>query len=336
MQKISFRLALFLLVFFVSNLSAQFDWSYYKYVLIEHDTKFVVKTSGKPDELVSLNIEQPIHEAFEDFNPEKQKKKTPACSEITVDQFKFLNKFEVAVAFVHVSYDAFGKVVLDVFDSATGWSKPAASFSFSPTYPGRFELMAESASNACKLWIQSAVPANFDEANSNAYFSNTERTAYDFFGDHPSRGGVLTKEKKVFENILFESKEEIGDINSVFIIGLPSQGCDGVKTQGEGLVQIASLKLMPHFKILERSNLDAVLEEQKLSVSGLTDESTLLSLGKLEGSEGIIFCQESCISGKSIQTVKLLDCNTGEQQWIASGFGEDPLILMDAVIQELD
>ena len=92
---------------------------------------------------------------------------------------------------------------------------------------------------------------------------------------------------------------------------------------------------MTNYKILDRSNLSTLLEEHKLSMSGLTDETELLNIGKLKGAEGIVFCQEACLSGQQILTVKLLDCNTGEQKWIATGLACDPLDLMTTIKQEI-
>ena len=192
-----------------------------------------------------------------------------------------------------------------------------------------------SSSVAIANYLKTRVSRSFDEARLNAYFHSAEISAEEFLKLDPYRIGSISQEKIVYENVLFESKLVVSEISSVFVLSTASQSCEGVESDAQGLATIVSLKLMPHFNILERSNLDQVLEEQKLSLSGITDESTVLSLGKIQGSDGVVFCQETCVSGQQMQTVKLLDCNTGEQQWIATGFGGNPLDLMDAIIQEI-
>ena len=139
----------------------------------------------------------------------------------------------------------------------------------------------------------------------------------------------------VYDNIFVEGDKEHNHINSVFVVSLASNTCNGIQADAQGLAQLVSVKLMSEYKILDRSNLTALIDEQKLSLSGLTDESTVLSLGKLKGAEGVLFCQESCLSEQQILTVKLLDCTSGEQKWIATGLDCDPLDLMRAIEQEI-
>jgi len=139
----------------------------------------------------------------------------------------------------------------------------------------------------------------------------------------------------VYDNIFFEGDNEHNNINSVFVVSLASNTCKGTQADAQGLAQLVSVKLMSEYKILDRSNLTTLIDEQKLSLSGLTDESTVLSLGKLKGAEGVLFCQESCLSGQQVLTVKLLDCTSGEQKWIVTGLDCDPLDLMRAIEQEI-
>ena len=328
----------FLFVFLIISTSSwcQFSWNNYKHILIDCETEIVLKPfNGEEQILPHRDIKTPIRLAFDDYKPESQKKKTPSCTEITEDQFQYLNKFETAVAFGKIRFAATGGVSFSVYDASAGWNEPVQVFFSGPQIFGRFGAVVESASKALASKLRLEDIKNFDEASSNAYFTATEVTAKQFLEADPFRGGELEVDKIDYKNVLFQSKDEMNDINSVFVLSIDSKPCSGVDSDGDGLAQLASLKLMPHFQILERSNLESVLEEQKLAMSGIADELTVLNLGKIQGSEGVVFCQETCVSGQQMQTVKLLDCSTGEQQWIATGFGGNPLILLDAIIQEI-
>ena len=319
-----------------TSLWGQFSWNNYKHILIDCESEIVMKTFNGDDQTLSYNaVNTPIRLVFDDYDPEIQKKKVPSCTEITEEQFMYLNKFETAVAFGKIRYNATGAVTFSIYDASSGWNEPVQVFFSGPQTYGWFGHVAESAAKAIASELRVENIRNFDEASSNAYFNSSELTAKQFMDADPFRGGEVEEVKIDYKNVLFQSKDETTDINSIFVISSDSKSCSGVESDGEGLAQLVSLKLMPHFQILERSNLESVLEEQKLSMSGITDESTVLSLGKIQGSEGVVFCQETCVSGQQMQTVKLLDCNTGEQQWIATGFGGNPLVLMDAIIQEI-
>jgi len=65
-----------------------------------------------------------------------------------------------------------------------------------------------------------------------------------------------------------------------------SAGKDGGKVIANMLA--AELNKMDDLKILERSAIDKVLEEQKMQVSGVIDESTAVELGKLVGADAVL------------------------------------------------
>ena len=50
----------------------------------------------------------------------------------------------------------------------------------------------------------------------------------------------------------------------------------------------AELNKLDDLKILERSAIDKVIEEQKMQVSGVVDESTAVELGKLVGADAVL------------------------------------------------
>lgn len=326
---------LLIFLFLPCGLFAQFDWSNYRYVHLQQVSNLTIKTSGKDDVSLSLiGVLPVVSEGFEKFDPERSYRKTPACLLLEEDEFKYMNRFEVAVLFGKLSFNEFGTLNVDFFDATSGWDTPVLSLNQSAVSQGGFIHQLESSARYLKGTLATKIKT-FDEAGSNAYFNQVQITAVDFLASDPLRQGLVQKERVEYRNVLFQSNESHQQISSIFVVSKESNPCNQIESNSDGLAQIVSLKLMRHYKVLDRSNLDTMLAEQKLSMTGLTDESTLLSIGQIQGSEGIVFCQETCVSGQQMQTVKLLDCSTGEQQWIATGFGGNPLELMDAIIQEI-
>ena len=106
-------------------------------------------------------------------------------------------------------------------------------------------------------------------------------------------------------------------IKRIFIAAGNSNNCSEVTLTAESLAQLATVSLGNRYTILERKYLDMLLEEQRLSLSGLLLEETTIAAGCLQGSEAIVFCSVECINGKSVLTIKLIDCAEGVQHWIA-------------------
>ncbi|MDR1933713.1 MAG: CsgG/HfaB family protein [Spirochaetales bacterium] len=75
---------------------------------------------------------------------------------------------------------------------------------------------------------------------------------------------------------------------------------------------------MKKFSIVDRRSLDVVLAEQNLHMSGIVDDDSVISLGKLAGAE-IVLTGSIGGSGENRRlTVKALDVQTGEIQAMSS------------------
>lgn len=65
------------------------------------------------------------------------------------------------------------------------------------------------------------------------------------------------------------------------------------------------------FSVIERKSLDELMEEYKLNLSGLTDESTFPEIGKLQGVELLLVGSVSGVGGKYLITARLVEVETG-------------------------
>ncbi|MBL7086881.1 MAG: hypothetical protein ISS28_07305 [Candidatus Cloacimonetes bacterium] len=72
------------------------------------------------------------------------------------------------------------------------------------------------------------------------------------------------------------------------------------------------IKKCANIKIVERKNLNDIMEEQKLQLSGLFDEETAISIGYLSGAQAIIPISYSITNGKIFITGKAINTETGE------------------------
>ena len=119
--------------------------------------------------------------------------------------------------------------------------------------------------------------------------------------------------------VYFERATFASDIQRIFVIAGDSKPCKGVSLDADGLAEYAEVRLLSVYDVLERDHLDMVLNEQKLSMSGLVFEDHVVEAGCLQGSEGIVFCEVGCLAGQSMIKVKLVDCKESVQQWSAMG-----------------
>lgn len=81
------------------------------------------------------------------------------------------------------------------------------------------------------------------------------------------------------------------------------------KTITEGL--ISEFTAMGKFTVLEREKLDTILKEAGLSASGLVDENTKVSAGKLKGVEIIVTGSLREESGKLVLNIRFIDTQSG-------------------------
>ncbi len=88
-------------------------------------------------------------------------------------------------------------------------------------------------------------------------------------------------------------------------INLPESNAQTVT----GLFETALVKTSA-YTVFEQSQIAAVFESQKISLSGLTDDRYVIELGKLLTAEQIILGELSSIGSEYILNVKVIDVTT--------------------------
>ncbi len=75
---------------------------------------------------------------------------------------------------------------------------------------------------------------------------------------------------------------------------------------------IAQLVNLRRFTVIERAVLEKVLKEQQLQVSGLVDEKTAVSVGKIVGADAIILGNISAIGSATTVSARVIDTQSSE------------------------
>jgi len=124
--------------------------------------------------------------------------------------------------------------------------------------------------------------------------------------------------------------EEHAGIREVFVVALGATTCRG---PGDPLAleELAAVRLLRHYRVLERRALDALLAEQRRSMDGLYEESSVVQAGSLAGAQAVVLLRESCVGGRSFLSAKLVACESGAQVWAATSEGGSLSELLDAV-----
>jgi len=89
------------------------------------------------------------------------------------------------------------------------------------------------------------------------------------------------------------------------------------KYLGKGISTLVAgeLRRTKTIKILEREQLNRIIEEQKMSLSGLMDESKQLEIGKLLSADYIVFGEIIDMAAAVLISVRMADIETGEVVW---------------------
>lgn len=120
---------------------------------------------------------------------------------------------------------------------------------------------------------------------------------------------------------------------------LPFKSPLGHPTVGENVAEMLTTEMMStgYFKVIERSELQKILEEQRLGLSGIIDDETAQQVGRILGVEGIVigtvgeYGQKVAFGSFSSGMVsvvaislRLICVETGEIIWSANVSGSSP------------
>lgn len=124
-------------------------------------------------------------------------------------------------------------------------------------------------------------------------------------------------------------------VDKIAILPLMGIDCNGNEKLGLGIARYVEGVLLDRYDIVERQDIDVLLQEQKLSLSGLIDEQTTVEAGKNIGADGVVTVQTGCANGAPTIYVKLIDSETSEIYWSCTGIGMQTVDFVDALKSHL-
>ena len=137
-------------------------------------------------------------------------------------------------------------------------------------------------------------------------------------------------------HVEFNSNPKDVIVERVAVVAAQGMDCGGVLRPGQDLASYVEGSLLGYYEVVERRNLERVLDEQKLALSGIMFEKSTVEAGCNIGAQGIIFTEFGCIGGQETIQVKLVDCQTSELYWSATGHGSSILEVVKEIKTNLD
>ena len=206
------------------------------------------------------------------------------------------------------------------------------------------------------------VPRNFDQSSIQANLTVTEK-----FGDYgttwthsfPFEGGtstgaivsidamaadgVVSTERATLNrnysgpsDVSFNQVPKDIVVTTVAVLPIDGKDCNGQVVSGQDIASFTEGSLLGLYNVVERRNLERVLDEQKLALSGLVYEKSAVEAGCNVGAQGIIFTEYGCLTGQETIQLKLVDCQTSELYWSATGVNATAKETLDKVREELE
>ena len=121
------------------------------------------------------------------------------------------------------------------------------------------------------------------------------------------------------KDITFQSSDSTFYINSVAVIPKEIKACDGSVSSADELASYTETNILSHYNVTDRRHLEAILDEQRLQMSGLTFEETVLESGCIENAQAYLFVREGCLKGDEIIELRLVHCETSTLVWSCVG-----------------
>ena len=224
------------------------------------------------------------------------------------------------------------------------------------------EISALAPGETIPITYDMMVPRNFDQSRIQANLTVTEK-----FGDYgttwthsfPFEGGssngaivsidamaadgVVSTERATLNrnysgpsDVSFNQVPKDIVVTTVAVLPIDGKDCNGQVVSGQDIASFTEGSLLGLYNVVERRNLERVLDEQKLALSGLVYEKSAVEAGCNVGAQGIIFTEYGCLTGQETIQLKLVDCQTSELYWSATGVNATAKETLDKVREELE
>jgi hypothetical protein len=98
--------------------------------------------------------------------------------------------------------------------------------------------------------------------------------------------------------------------SNLVLISNPSGAC--CNSSELLILEMISQGLSDRYRVIDRSQLDQVLDEQKLQLSGLTSSENAIEAGQIVGAEYSVISTCTCMDGEPAYSIKFINCESLE------------------------
>lgn len=124
------------------------------------------------------------------------------------------------------------------------------------------------------------------------------------------------------------------EAKTIAVVGQSGTDCKG--TPSDKWVERLGAELMAQYTLVDRQELDALIEEQRNDMQASAfEDSEMIEAGKLMGAEALLFGEIKCRNRQTIADIKLVSTSTGAALWTAHGENVDPSLVAAYVLHEL-
>lgn len=110
---------------------------------------------------------------------------------------------------------------------------------------------------------------------------------------------------------------------TIAVLDLEAEGVPSIVAKAVSDIVRTEFVKIDNFKVIERSQIDKILDEMEFQLSDLADESQAVKIGELSSAKKIILGQVSALGDKVVITLRIVDVETGESEYSAQDTAPD-------------
>ena len=141
--------------------------------------------------------------------------------------------------------------------------------------------------------------------------------------------------RKSKKHLSFQRSDATFSINSIAVIPKEIKRCSGNILSADELAAFTETNILSHYHVTDRRHLQSILYEQRLQMSGLTFEETVLESGCIENAQAYLFVREGCLKGDEVIELRLVHCETSTLLWSCTGINASLQEVLARINEEL-
>jgi TolB-like protein len=107
------------------------------------------------------------------------------------------------------------------------------------------------------------------------------------------------------------------NVMTLAVMDLQSEGVSSIVVNAISDIVRTEFVNIANFRVVERNQMDKVFEEQKLQLSGLTEESSAVKIGEILSAQKVVIGEVNLIENAYVITLRIVDVETAESEFSA-------------------